>query len=188
MVNIEKEEDEPSDLYFKNGWPRFVKENGLEVADFLFFEYDGKSRFQVIIFGKSACEKKLERKMSRARMNNRNNSHKKHDVKPTATTTHACPENLKGKAPMNNVEIKEERVNLDEPGTSYHPMRDEMRGFLCHEGEETEEDEEEDDDEEDEDYDGGEVNKEKEVEEEEEEEEEEDEESDVGKLDTIFYY
>lgn len=46
-------------MFFRNGWPDFVKDNYLEIGDFLVFEYDGKSTFNVKIYGRNACEKDI---------------------------------------------------------------------------------------------------------------------------------
>ncbi|KAK7332878.1 hypothetical protein VNO80_29634 [Phaseolus coccineus] len=53
-VNLEKIEGR---LVFKNGWQQFAKEKNLEEGDFLVFEYDGMSTFNVKIFSKSGCRK-----------------------------------------------------------------------------------------------------------------------------------
>ncbi|XP_019423704.1 PREDICTED: B3 domain-containing transcription factor VRN1-like isoform X2 [Lupinus angustifolius] len=44
------------DVWFSNGWKEFAQYLSLEVSQFLVFRYEGKSRFYVIIFGKSALE------------------------------------------------------------------------------------------------------------------------------------
>nr|KYP71813.1 Putative B3 domain-containing protein At5g66980 family [Cajanus cajan] len=44
-------------LVFKNGWQQFAKEKGLEEEDFLVFQYDGKSTFNVKIFSRTGCRK-----------------------------------------------------------------------------------------------------------------------------------
>ncbi|KAL2345782.1 hypothetical protein Fmac_007067 [Flemingia macrophylla] len=44
-------------LVFKNGWQQFAKEKGLEDEDFLIFQYDGKSTFDVKIFSRTGCRK-----------------------------------------------------------------------------------------------------------------------------------
>ncbi|KAK7252248.1 hypothetical protein RIF29_36065 [Crotalaria pallida] len=44
------------DVWFSNGWKEFAQYLSLEVSQFLVFRYEGKSRFHVIIFGKSAIE------------------------------------------------------------------------------------------------------------------------------------
>ncbi|KAF7825911.1 putative B3 domain-containing protein [Senna tora] len=54
-VDIEEEDDK--ELYFKRGWTTFVKDNGLEIGDFIVFKYDGNSTFKVKMYGKSGCEK-----------------------------------------------------------------------------------------------------------------------------------
>ncbi|XP_077233164.1 B3 domain-containing protein Os01g0723500-like isoform X2 [Tasmannia lanceolata] len=46
-----------NDLFFQEGWQNFVKDNSLQTGDFLVLEYDGNSEFDVLIFGKSGCEK-----------------------------------------------------------------------------------------------------------------------------------
>ncbi|KAK7831669.1 putative b3 domain-containing protein [Quercus suber] len=44
-------------MFFGDGWPDFVKDNYLEIGDFLVFEYDDKSTFNVKIYGRNGCEK-----------------------------------------------------------------------------------------------------------------------------------
>ncbi|XP_047151428.1 putative B3 domain-containing protein At5g66980 [Vigna umbellata] len=53
-VKVEKIEGR---LVFKSGWQEFSKEKNLEDCDFLVFEYDGKTTFNVKIFGKTGCRK-----------------------------------------------------------------------------------------------------------------------------------
>ncbi|XP_059668765.1 putative B3 domain-containing protein At5g66980 [Cornus florida] len=48
-----------NNLYFQNGWHKFVRDNTLEYEDFLVFCYVGSSMFYVKIFGKSGCLKKV---------------------------------------------------------------------------------------------------------------------------------
>ncbi|KAF8410593.1 hypothetical protein HHK36_003125 [Tetracentron sinense] len=55
-VNVGKSEN---DLFFQNGWQKFVKDHSLEFGDFLIFKYIGISKFTVKIYGRSACEKEL---------------------------------------------------------------------------------------------------------------------------------
>lgn len=51
LVEIDKK------LFFEKGWNQFVKENFLELGDFVSFNYVGSSTFRCTIFGKNACEK-----------------------------------------------------------------------------------------------------------------------------------
>lgn len=44
-------------LVIKNGWQQFAREKGLEEGDFLVFQYDGSSTFNVKIFSKNGCRK-----------------------------------------------------------------------------------------------------------------------------------
>ncbi|XP_050383111.1 LOW QUALITY PROTEIN: B3 domain-containing protein REM5-like [Argentina anserina] len=44
-------------LVIHDGWQSFVETHNLEVGDFLIFTLDGVSTFDVIIYGKSYCEK-----------------------------------------------------------------------------------------------------------------------------------
>lgn len=46
------------DFFFLDGWAQFVKENSVELGDFLVFQYDGHSLYDVKLLGHSACEKK----------------------------------------------------------------------------------------------------------------------------------
>jgi len=54
---MEKMEGMEGRLVFKNGWQQFVKEKNLEDGDFLVFQYDAKSTFNVKIFSKTGCRK-----------------------------------------------------------------------------------------------------------------------------------
>lgn len=47
-------------LVFHDGWQSFAKHHFLEIGDFLTFTLDGESIFDVIIYGKSYCEKNIE--------------------------------------------------------------------------------------------------------------------------------
>lgn len=53
-VKLEKIEGR---LVFKNGWQQFAKLKNLEEGDFLVFQYDGMSTFNVKIFSKTGCRK-----------------------------------------------------------------------------------------------------------------------------------
>ncbi|CAJ1961054.1 unnamed protein product [Sphenostylis stenocarpa] len=53
-VKLEKIEGR---LVFKNGWQQFTQEKNLEEGDFLVFQYDGMSTFNVKIFSKTGCKK-----------------------------------------------------------------------------------------------------------------------------------
>ncbi|XP_077228192.1 putative B3 domain-containing protein At5g66980 isoform X2 [Tasmannia lanceolata] len=46
-----------SDLFLQEGWQGFVKDNSLQIGDFLVFDYGGNSNFDIRIYGKSGCEK-----------------------------------------------------------------------------------------------------------------------------------
>lgn len=43
---------------FEDGWKEFVENQALVMGDFLIFRYKGNSRFEVLVFDKTACEKK----------------------------------------------------------------------------------------------------------------------------------
>ena len=53
-------EERGNGLFFCSGWQDFVKDNSLEIGDFLVFKYDGKSTFKVKIYGRNACEKEIK--------------------------------------------------------------------------------------------------------------------------------
>ncbi|CAH2071910.1 unnamed protein product, partial [Thlaspi arvense] len=44
------------ELYFEQGWPKFVKDNSLIDGDFLTFVYDGDRTFEVSIYGLTGCK------------------------------------------------------------------------------------------------------------------------------------
>ncbi|KAJ6795764.1 B3 domain-containing protein-like [Iris pallida] len=45
-------------LFFEDGWKEFVSDQSLATGDFLVFQYNGHSSFSVMVFDKTACEKK----------------------------------------------------------------------------------------------------------------------------------
>ncbi|XP_010263945.1 PREDICTED: B3 domain-containing protein Os01g0723500-like [Nelumbo nucifera] len=46
-------------LFFCNGWGRFVKHHSLALGEFLVFRYHGNSKFSVKVYDASACEKEV---------------------------------------------------------------------------------------------------------------------------------
>ncbi|MCE5167598.1 hypothetical protein HAX54_012357, partial [Datura stramonium] len=46
------------DIYFEDGWEKFIEENILELGDFLIFDFDGNRIFDFKLLGKNGCEKK----------------------------------------------------------------------------------------------------------------------------------
>ncbi|KAL7224042.1 hypothetical protein ACSBR1_025487 [Camellia fascicularis] len=54
-VNIRKVDDDR--LLFQQGWAAFVRDNSLEMGDFLLFRYEGDSQFHVDMYGKNCCQK-----------------------------------------------------------------------------------------------------------------------------------
>ncbi|KAH9309570.1 hypothetical protein KI387_037481, partial [Taxus chinensis] len=48
-----------TEMEFRQGWESFVRDHEIALGEFLVFKYICRSYFQVMIFGKSACEKKL---------------------------------------------------------------------------------------------------------------------------------
>ncbi|KAF8053625.1 hypothetical protein N665_1390s0009 [Sinapis alba] len=49
-----KEEEE--EVYFEQGWPKFVKDNALVDGDFMTFVYNGDNVFEVSIYGLDGCK------------------------------------------------------------------------------------------------------------------------------------
>ncbi|CAK9150829.1 unnamed protein product [Ilex paraguariensis] len=47
------------DLFFHDGWLGFVKDNCVELGDFLVFQFDGNYMFDFKLLGRTACEKKV---------------------------------------------------------------------------------------------------------------------------------
>ncbi|XP_043697872.1 putative B3 domain-containing protein Os03g0621600 [Telopea speciosissima] len=45
--------------FLQRGWQLFVMYHSLQVGDFLVFEFNGKSKFRVTVYDRSACEKEL---------------------------------------------------------------------------------------------------------------------------------
>lgn len=44
-------------MFFLSGWQEFVKDNLIELGDFLVFQYNGHDVFGFKLFGNSGCEK-----------------------------------------------------------------------------------------------------------------------------------
>ncbi|OVA05172.1 B3 DNA binding domain [Macleaya cordata] len=55
-INVKRVEE---NLFFRKGWPDFVRDHSLEFGDFLVMKYIGNSQFDVKIYGKNGCEKEL---------------------------------------------------------------------------------------------------------------------------------
>lgn len=53
-MDVDKTE---TDMFFHNGWKRFVKDNCLLMGEFLVFRYVGSYTFELKIFGKTGCER-----------------------------------------------------------------------------------------------------------------------------------
>lgn len=51
-------------LVLQSGWEVFVNAHGITMGDFLVFNYDGNSRFKVLIFEPSGCERLSSSRLS----------------------------------------------------------------------------------------------------------------------------
>ncbi|XP_040366131.1 putative B3 domain-containing protein Os03g0621600 [Rosa chinensis] len=110
-------------LFFQNGWQCFVKDHHLELGDFLIFRHDGESKFNVIIYDRSACEKDV--KVAKRRMNcsvclrnNGNQARVKDEVLDLVT------ENNK------NIDSRGEAVVADEKGNDVMSGKRPANGYL----------------------------------------------------------
>ncbi|KAL4367328.1 hypothetical protein GQ457_05G027330 [Hibiscus cannabinus] len=56
-VDVEKIDD---NLCFKNGWKQFVQQNSLKMGDLVVFNYHGNFRFELEIYGRNCCRKRVE--------------------------------------------------------------------------------------------------------------------------------
>ncbi|XP_073288882.1 B3 domain-containing protein REM5-like isoform X2 [Primulina huaijiensis] len=56
VVKLEHSE-EYEKCYFTRGWPKFAKDLGLKMGEFLLFLLVGKSTFDVLVYGISGCER-----------------------------------------------------------------------------------------------------------------------------------
>ncbi|KAL8061800.1 hypothetical protein ABFX02_02G107700 [Erythranthe guttata] len=52
--------DDDDDWFIEKGWPEFVKENSVEESDFLIFTYAGNAVFNVKVFSKNGCIKRVD--------------------------------------------------------------------------------------------------------------------------------
>ncbi|KAK8575029.1 hypothetical protein V6N13_033747 [Hibiscus sabdariffa] len=55
-VDVEKIDD---NLCFKNGWKQFVQQNSLKMGDLVVFNYHGNFRFELEIYGRNCCRKRV---------------------------------------------------------------------------------------------------------------------------------
>lgn len=46
-------------LYFEEGWSKFVQEHDLNIGEFLVFEHKGHLHFDVLVYDSSSCEKEF---------------------------------------------------------------------------------------------------------------------------------
>ncbi|KAI9111213.1 hypothetical protein K1719_017824 [Acacia pycnantha] len=123
-VNMEQEEEDPIELYFKRGWSKFLKDNTLMAADFLIFKFDGNSTFKVVICGKSSCEKMLESQTRTQMKHKKTHKQSRHNNKRRASSTRDRGEHWKGKDPI-LIEIKEEKLDSVDSGNSSQETWDE---------------------------------------------------------------
>ncbi|VVA16693.1 PREDICTED: B3 [Prunus dulcis] len=59
LWTVELEERE-NGFFFHDGWQGFVRDHCLEIGNFLVFDYDGDSMFDVTIYEPTGCEKDVE--------------------------------------------------------------------------------------------------------------------------------
>ncbi|CAI9099066.1 OLC1v1035827C1 [Oldenlandia corymbosa var. corymbosa] len=55
-VRVEKN---GSDFYLCGGWENYVRDNSLETGDFLVFQYDGHSFYDITLLGRNGCAKRV---------------------------------------------------------------------------------------------------------------------------------
>ncbi|CAN8308623.1 unnamed protein product [Cochlearia groenlandica] len=53
-VSLKKKQEE--EVYFEQGWSKFVEDNALKDGDFLTFVYDGDNVFEVSVYGHDSCK------------------------------------------------------------------------------------------------------------------------------------
>ncbi|XP_022642858.1 putative B3 domain-containing protein At5g66980 [Vigna radiata var. radiata] len=135
-------------LVFKSGWQEFAKEKKLEDCDFLVFEYDGKTTFNVKIFGKTGCRKvaappkvvpivNLEEDSDEHSNEIQNNGVRKRPLPSSKTNVKsegACP--FKG-AQHRSKRIKEgkDKMNDEKPGLTKHVPLENGHFQICFDSE-----------------------------------------------------
>eukprot|EP00257_Ricinus_communis_P016263 XP_015574380.1 B3 domain-containing protein REM7 isoform X4 [Ricinus communis] len=94
-------------LYFEEGWEDFVKHHGLNLGDFVVFEYNGDLVFDAIVFDSSACEKEIpvsinlfSEKMKNKNKNKNKKKKKKKKILSDEGKRHHKREHLDGKSPL----------------------------------------------------------------------------------------
>ncbi|XP_062023517.1 B3 domain-containing protein Os01g0723500-like [Rosa rugosa] len=92
-----------SDIYFKNGWQKFIKDNSLGDFEFLVFRYERPMHFTIEIFDKTACKRNnLVEKSTRA------DNTKRPRGRPRKCNRSAAGENIQSCQSFELKEIKEE--------------------------------------------------------------------------------
>ncbi|KDP31850.1 hypothetical protein JCGZ_12311 [Jatropha curcas] len=66
--------NEGDSYFFKRGWNTFVKNQGLETSDFLVFNLVDEITFQVVIYGRTGCEKDVKVASDNERVNDSSQS------------------------------------------------------------------------------------------------------------------
>lgn len=126
-MDVDKTE---TDMFFHNGWKRFVKDNCLLMGEFLVFRYVGSYTFELKIFGKTGCERT-----------------------EIGASGSAAVKISDGKEEEKEREVREEEVAVDEGDDEEEDEEEEEEKEVEEDFEEEEEDFEEEEDEEDDEYD-----------------------------------
>ncbi|KAK4271050.1 hypothetical protein QN277_019799 [Acacia crassicarpa] len=136
-VDMEQVEEDPTELYFKKGWSKFVKDNALMADDCLIFKFDGDSTFKVVICGKSSCDKMLESRV-RTQVNQKKYHKQGHNNnEKRASSTQDCGENQKGKDLIHEISDKtwDEKEEGEEVNDEFGDINSEPHDAIMNIGE-----------------------------------------------------
>ncbi|GLJ38031.1 hypothetical protein SUGI_0774280 [Cryptomeria japonica] len=97
-----------AEMEFREGWGRFVSDQRIELGDFLVFKYICRSHFQVKIFGRSGCEKKVT--VCESEKNHSDLQYKRSPATPsTGNVNWSFHQPIKSKVPIRLVFGEEEK-------------------------------------------------------------------------------
>ncbi|GAV88972.1 LOW QUALITY PROTEIN: B3 domain-containing protein, partial [Cephalotus follicularis] len=122
--------------FFSNGWSEFVKYHNLEFGDFVLFWFLGDSKFEVVIYGRTACEKDIDFKCEECPTKRKSNASRKYlnlsflfgveFLEMTIDMFGSCKVQGKHKVLTKKLEVKKKKKRVLELIVSYqliHPVK-----------------------------------------------------------------
>ncbi|XVE82719.1 hypothetical protein DITRI_Ditri16bG0028600 [Diplodiscus trichospermus] len=117
-----KIQDEGGGYFFCGGWSTFVKDHSLETGDFLLFFLLGRSKFDVIVYNRTACEKNItltaKRPRGRPVVNRRN---EETPSKNNASCSNRARTPPPGRTTVKNARNDSEKIEFVSEVTPEHP-------------------------------------------------------------------